>query len=228
MIGPIKHSFDPQSYLDPLLMKSLPSLHVTVISLTLLLVTPRLFADPAKVAVLENCDRIDPKAMHVTDCKAKVVDTKDAAHAKVIEVVFDYAKPGANGNIGKDFPANLDLKKYGAIRFWVRSDSATSFGLRFAGKYTRKDGKASSFSGGNFTATDSWTQIVVPFEKITRVAAGYWDKAKNEKVTIPGGDTMDNEDFVGLTYWYLNSGINGRGTANQGHLQLDAFELVEK
>jgi hypothetical protein len=201
----------------------------SVLSLTaLLLLTPQLSADAGKVVVLENCDRIDPKAMHITDCKGKAVETKDPAHTKVLDIVFDYAKPGANGNVGRDFPPHTDLKKLAAIRFWVRSDNATTFGLRFAGKYTRKDGKGTSFSGGNFSATDTWTQIIVPFEKITRVPGVVWDKAKNEKVNIPGGDVMDDEDFSGLKNWYINSGINSRGNSTTGHLQIDSVEMVEK
>jgi len=185
-------------------------------------------ADSAKVKVLEKCEHIDPKLLRVTEAKAKVVTTQDPEHRKVIELVMDYAKAGAVSGLGKDFPGGVNLKKYSAIRFWVRSDVGTSFIFGIGGSYKRKDGRSTSFSLGSVRATETWTQITFPLDKATRGGGRYWDKQKQEPVTVPGGDPMDEEDYAGITRWGLISGIDNRGTATSGHLMFDGFELVEK
>jgi hypothetical protein len=84
---------------------------------------PRLVAaDNAKVKVLEKCDQIDPKVLRISEAKAKIVTTQDPNHRKVLELVMDYAKAGVGAGLGKNFPEGTNLKKYSAIRFWVRSD----------------------------------------------------------------------------------------------------------
>ena len=185
-------------------------------------------ADSAKVKVLEKCDQIDLKTLRIGEAKAKVVTTQDPEHRKVIELVMDYAKAGAWSSMGKDFPEGLNLKKYSAIRFWVRSDSGTSFRFGISGSYKRKDGRGTGFTLGGVKATETWTQITYPLDKAKRDGGRYWDKEKQVPVTVPGGDPMDEEDYDGIHRWGLGSDINNRGTATKGHLMFDGFELVEK
>jgi hypothetical protein len=96
------------------------------------------------------------------------------------------------------------------------------------GQYKRKDGRATGFPGGGYQATENWTQITIPFDKLRRSGIRYWDKQKQEPVTVPGGDPMDEEDYAGIDSWGIGSNIGNRGTSTRGHLQFDAFELVEK
>jgi len=185
-------------------------------------------ADSAKVKVLETCDKIDPKTVRITEAKAKSIPTQDPEHRKAIELVMDYAKPGAWSGLGKDFPEHLNLKKYAAIRFWVRSDVGTSFSFGIGGDYKRRDGRGTNFYGGGFKATETWTQITIPLDKFRRGGLRNWNKEKKEWTEIRGGDPMEDEDFEGISRWGLSSDINARGASTKGHLMFDAFELVEK
>ena len=91
-------------------------------------------ADAPKVKVLESGKSGDLKSLNLVETKVKVVSTRDADHTKVIEAVMDYAKPGVFPSIGKGFAVG-ELKKYSAVRFWVRSDFGTGFAFSFNGDY---------------------------------------------------------------------------------------------
>lgn len=184
-------------------------------------------ADATKVKVLQSGKTLDLKSMIVIEAKVKAVATQDAEHPKVIEMVMDYATPGAFPTLGKTFGPG-ELKNYSAIRFWVRSDSGTGFALSVTGEYKRKDGKSTIFSVPVMKGSESWTQITIPFAKFTRHPLKSWDKKKGEPVILAGGDAMDELDLAGISRWQFTSAIERRGTSTVGQLMFDSIELVEK
>jgi hypothetical protein len=215
-------------YKPPLFQRRIMSGKLCLAVLGLVLAPLCLAADSQKVKVLESCNTVDLKALRIYEAKVKAVTTQDPAHRKAIEIVMDYAKAGAWSGIGKDFPPGVNLKKYSAIRFWVRSDCGTSFGFGLGGDYKRADGKYPGFGGVGYTASETWSQITIPLENFKRGTIKTWDPVKKEQVILPGGDSMDAQDLANVSRWGLHSYVNNRGTSTIGHLMFDAFELVEK
>jgi hypothetical protein len=196
-------------------------------TLCCLFVASSFAADTTKVKVLDKLEHIDAKSLKIREAKAKIVATDEPDHRKVLELAMDYAKANSWSGFNKFFPeGNLNPKKYTAIRFWVRSNSGTSFNTGIGGHYTRKDGKYNSFYGGSFTASTTWTQITIPLDKFKRNGDKIWKNGA--QVIIPGGEAPEDEDYAGIDNFGISSGINNRGTSTVGHLMFDGLELVEK
>ncbi len=192
---------------------------------------PLLAADTQKVKVIDKFDRIDPKTVRFGDARGKLFSTPDPNHPKVMEVTMDYAKPGGTCGFSKTFPeGTARAKKHSAIRFWVRSNCGTGFGVNLGGNYTRKDDKRSAFGAGGYTATETWTMITIPFNKVSRHGYGnFWKDGKWHASPRPkGGDPMDEDDIDGLESISFSSDVNKRGTSTVGHLMLDGLELLER
>jgi len=206
-----------------------PRKHFTILS-TLVSLTfatsAALAADAQKVKVLDSCDKIDPKATVLSELKAKVVPTTDPAHPKAMEVSIDYAKPGTYPNFGRKFaPGMLDPKKYSALRFFVRSNSGTSFTVQFH-RPPRTDEKLNWFYGGVIEGKPEWTQITIPLENFKRGGGKIWKNGA--QLVLPGGDPFDADDYANINELKFVSTIDRRGSATVGHLMFDAIELVEK
>lgn len=185
-------------------------------------------ADATKVKVLDRLDRIDPKTLEVRDAKAKIVDTKDAEHPRALELVMDYAKPGSWPGLNKKFPeGTINPKKHVAIRYWVKSNSGTGYSVGFGGAGPRKDGKKDAFWADHPPATETWTLVTIPFEKLKRHSEKIW-KNGAQHITPGGGEPPDAEDFANFNRFGFGSVIDWRGSATTGHLMFDGIELVEK
>jgi hypothetical protein len=196
--------------------------------LFLCLVTAPLFAaDSAKVKVLDKLDKIDPKTINAGNCKLKIISTPDPEHHKVLEVVADFAKPGVGYSFGKTFePNTLKPKKHVAVRFWAKSNSGTTVGVRFSRKSPRKDGKIGSFWTPALKLTETWTQYTVPLSGLRRHGAKFWKDGK--QVILQGGDPAEDDDIEELTSFGFWFDVNSKGTAVVAHMLVDGLELVEK
>lgn len=188
---------------------------------------------PQKTKVLDALNSIDPKTLEIRNAKGKIVSTPDPEHRQALELIIDYAKPDTCPGVFKKIaPGTLDLKKYSAIRFWVRSNVETSYyvTLRIDSKTwppLRADGKCAFYSGITHKATGTWSQVVIPLENFKRQTRDLFKKG--EKVTTPGGgETLDNQDINSPMLFGAESTINQSGTSTVGHLMFDALELVEK
>lgn len=183
-------------------------------------------ANSGKVKELDRFNKIDPKTLVAYEAKITCVSTQDSLHPKVLDMSMDYAKPGGAPRIDKQFPVGTLGPKTAAIRFWVRSDSGTSFSAMLRGTYKRKDGRLTGFNAGSTIASPTWTQVTIPIEKLERQGAVVW--RDGAQVIIKGGGAPDEDDLKGLTYFVFITGIGGRGSSTVGHLQFDGLELVER
>jgi hypothetical protein len=162
--------------------------------------------------------------------KLKAVETKDPAHPKVIEFKCDFRDPGGWGGFSKVFSeGTINPSKHAAIRFFVRSDTGTSFSWGVSGKHPRKDKKNTGFGAGGLKATENWQEIIIPIEKLSRFGVGYYDKEKREHVTVwPGGDPPEQEDVLDFYSIGWSVHVSSRGSSVVGHLQFDELSLVLK
>lgn len=184
-------------------------------------------ADNVKVKVIDRCDHIDPRTSTLSDVRAKTVATNDPEHRKVLELFIDYAKPGTWPGYVKSFPAGmLNPKKYSALRFWYRSDSATGFVAQFIRDTPRKDGNVLWFGSALITGKNEWTQVTISLADFKRGGAKVWKNGAH--VVFPGGDPIDDDDYENIVKVRFTTLIDWRGTGTAGHLMFDAIELVEK
>jgi hypothetical protein len=188
-------------FIDPLLIRRRLAIRPLCLTALGFVAAPLcIAADSPKVKIVESCDRVDLKALRINQAQVKSVLTQDPEHRKVLEMVMDYAVAGGRPGFGKDFPA-VNLQKFQAIRFWVRSDFGTTFSVGIGGEYKRADGKSPGFWTPGTTASENWTQITIPLEKFMRHEVRTWDKDKKVWVVIPGGDRMDAQDYAGISRW---------------------------
>jgi hypothetical protein len=187
-----------------------------------------LAADAPKTKPLEKFERIDEKTLKLNDAQAKVVNTKDRNHPRVLELKMDFAKPYSYPGFSKSFPeATLNPTRYEGFRFWVKSDVGTAFAVSVAGSYKRKDGKDNWFVGGGFQATGEWQQITVPLSSFKRASHKFFRDGK-QMVSPGGGEPMDEEDYGGTNRISFSTSVERRGVSVVGHLMFDELELIEK
>lgn len=187
-----------------------------------------LAADKAKVRKLDALESVDD-SRRIANVFAKAVQTPDKTHSKVVELKFNYSKPGTGCAFAKDYANGfLNPRKFSGIQFWARSDNETSFGVHISGDYVRPDKKSTTFSCGVFKASRQWAQFVVPFDSMTRNGSQSGTMAKLARPALQGGDHPDAMDFAKLNNISFGSGNNHRGTDGAGHLMLHMLELIEK
>ncbi|MEY2598846.1 MAG: hypothetical protein RLZZ142_1105 [Verrucomicrobiota bacterium] len=188
--------------------------------------------DSGKYKVLDAFDFVSKNSLKEGGggSKLKAVETKDPLHPKVIEFTCDFRDAGGGGGFGKSFKeGTINPSKHAAIRFFVRSNTGTSFSFGVSGRTPRKDKKSTSFGGGSWKATEEWKEIIVPIDKLRRGGVGYYDKQKREHVTIwPGGDPPEEEDVLDFSGMGWGVNVNSRGSSVVGHLQFDELSLVLK
>ncbi len=195
--------------------------------LACLMVTPARGADVPKVKVLDQFNTIDPKTLKSIEAKIKIVPTPDAAHNKVLEMVADFAKPGAWVGVMKMFPAGtINPKKYSAIRFFARSNSGTRMNVDVATEAVAPDGGPTGYYGGTITGTEEWTEITIPLSNFKRQGAKFWKDGK--QMIFQGGEPLDDEKCKNLNRIYFSTSVEGRGTSTVGHFMIDGLVLVEK
>jgi hypothetical protein len=188
--------------------------------------------DSSKYKRLDSMERVDEKTLKPGGGggKLKAVSTNDPKHPKVVEFTCDFRDANGLGGFTKWFPTGtVNIKKHAAIRFFVRSNSGTSCWFDIGGSTPRKDKKNNAFRMGEFAATEHWTEVVVPLEKIRRHSVTYYDKDKREHVVVhPGGDPPDDEDCLDFNRISFGVSVNGRGSSVTAHLQFDDLALVLK
>lgn len=184
-------------------------------------------AETPKARTIDKLEQIDPKFTVQYELKAKVVSSKDPEHPKAIELNIDYAKPATTPNFKRiEKEGFLNPKKHSAIQFWVRGDNQTQFTVQLWGNYKRTDKKRNGFGSTPIKVTPEWKQVVIPLDSFKRHPDTRFENG--QKVSIPGGDAPDSEDFSELNRIEFVSGIGQRGDDGMGHIVIHKLELVEK
>jgi hypothetical protein len=192
--------------------------------LTCLVATSAFAATPQKVKVIDAFNTIDPKTVTASEVKMKIISTPDPAHHKALEMVADFAKPGAWPWVKKMVPPGMmNPKKYSGIRFYAKSDSETAISVIFSGP-AGKDGRPLGYAA-YIKGTNTWTEVSLPFSSFKNYEVKLW-KEGVQKV-FKGGEPIADADFPLISAIQFAFDINKRGTATAGHFVIDGLTLIE-
>ncbi len=183
-------------------------------------------ADGPKTKVLDAFNTIDPKTLKADEMKIKVVSTPDPIHHKALEMVVDFAKPGAWPKLIKSFPAGtINPKKYSGIRFFAKSDTATKIHFGVIGP-AEKDGKPMDYRVYNVVGKDTWTEFSLPFN--TFKFPGYKAWKNGQQMVIPPGATLPEESLSLATGVVFSFRVEDRGNSTVANFMVDGLELIER
>jgi hypothetical protein len=186
-------------------------------------------AEKPKVRVLDPFNHLDPRTVLVRNVSAKVVSHPDPAHHRVLEIRADFANPEAWYYLQKNFPpGTIQPAKHTAVRFFVRSDSATVVSLQLMSA-DREKLEAQGKSGIYFRLVEagpSWTEVVVPLSEFKTAGGKLWKNGA--QVVLPALEPIPEGDLarIGAVQWVFD--VNRRGTSTVAHLQVEGLGLVEK
>jgi hypothetical protein len=185
--------------------------------------------DAGKVKVLDPLHRVDEKTLKVdrVGSKLKAVSSKDPAHPRAVEFTGDFRDADGFTAFTKRFPVGtVNPKKYSAIRFFVRGDSGTTFGIWLATETPRKDDKSNHFYAQNVKVTENWAEVVVPLKELKRHPVKEWRNGK--QVTDPGGDAPEDEEIWDFSRLLWVFGVNNRGSSVTAQIMVEGLGLVPK
>ncbi len=191
-----------------------------------LLSLPSVAGEAGPVKYLDKFHLIDPKTVKANEIKLKVVPGEDPEHSRALELSADFAKPGTHTCLSKTFvPGTINAKRYGGVRFFIKSPTGTRVSIGMAGSYKRPDGRLTSFHGGAVVGNGQWKEVKIPFSQFKRAGAKFWKDGV--QVVVQGGDSMEEFEVGQLNSIYFSMGVETRGNSTIAKVLLEGLSLVE-